>query len=157
MMKNEAGDFLSAQKVELSGPFESLDVFSLPRLRPAITGVYFLFKGDECVYVGKSRRVHLRVAEHMRGDFRFKDFDSYSWVATSSESEAESLETYYIALLRPRLNIVQCRISPRGPRPKPSVEGYDLDAEIAKAKATGQCPRHIKDLIRATLFEKGRP
>lgn len=129
---------------------------NLPRLIPEIVGIYFLFKDDACVYVGKSRRVHMRVAEHMRRDFRFKDFDAYSWVACS-EADALSLEAYYIALLRPRLNIVWSGIPvERKPRPAPEpvlVDGIDIDAEIAKAKETGQCPLNIKKLVRARMNE----
>lgn len=131
-------------------------IMSLSRLTPEIVGIYFLFKGDECVYVGKSRRVHMRVAEHMRRDFRFKDFDSYSWVPCT-EADASSLEAYYIALLRPRLNIVWCGISPvRRPKPDeaaPLFHGVDLDAEIAQAKASGRCSRNIKQLVRVRMGE----
>lgn len=89
----------------------------------------------------------------MRGDFRFKDFDTYSWM-TCSEADAASLEAYYIALLRPRLNIVWSGIPvERKPKPKELVDGVDLDAEITKAKETGQCSRNIKKLVRRKMDE----
>lgn len=157
-MADNANNFLSKQSISLEDMPSAADILALPRLRTDVTGIYFLFKDDECVYVGKSRRVHLRVAEHMRRDFRFKDFNTYSWLACS-EADASSLEAYYISLLRPRLNIVWSGIPhQRGPRKQADftpvlVDGIDLDAEITKAKETGQCSRNIKKLVKTRMKE----
>lgn len=156
MNLDEPEHFLSAPAAASISPPAADDIFALPRLKPDVTGVYFLFKGEECVYVGKSRRVHLRVSEHMRGDFRFKDFDSYTWLACS-EAEAASLEVHYIMLFKPRLNITWTGVAfSRKPKPEP-IEPQpgvvDLDAEIAKAKDLGQCPLNIKKLVKARMEE----
>lgn len=67
---------------------------------PARCGVYFLYKGSECVYVGKSTHVDDRVADHRR----IKDFDAYSWMPVEPESLAV-VEMSFIAVLRPRYNV----------------------------------------------------
>lgn len=145
--------FITAPSAESLNPPSAGDIFALPKLKAEVTGVYFLFKGEECVYVGKSRRLHLRVAEHTQ-----KDFDTYTWLACS-EAEASVLEVHYIMLLRPRLNI-QWNDAAFSRKPKAIeeppvevVEGVNLDAEIAKAMATGECPLNIKKLVKARMEE----
>lgn len=128
-------------------------VYGLPRLTPEITGIYFLFKDGDCVYVGKSRQVHLRVREHMRRDFRFKDFESYSWV-TCSEGDLTSLEIYYIALLRPILNIQWTDIgfTERKKRPRAAtIKAAEVQAAIDKARESGECSKNIKRLIKSHI------
>jgi hypothetical protein len=80
------------------------EVHRLPRviLGRGVSGVYFLYHQEECVYVGQSVNVHARVRDHMRGEYA-KSFDSYSWLATQL-CELAALEAYYITLLQPKLN-----------------------------------------------------
>ena len=71
-------------------------------MKAVFCGVYFLFNGDECVYVGKSANVHTRVTDHAFAGS--KDFDSYAWVPCSVV-DVDRWELYYIKLLSPRYNI----------------------------------------------------
>ncbi len=83
-------------------------VHKLPRL-PATTGVvgvYFLFNGDDCVYVGQSTDIHGRVRSHKLQRDGAKDFDSYAFVEVN-EGDLDSMESYYIFMLNPVLN--KCR------------------------------------------------
>lgn len=77
-------------------------VMRLPRVAfpSEVSGIYFLFVEDRCVYVGKSMRLHLRVRDHIRT----KQFDAYSWVAFPPE-ELDHWERHYINLMAPELNI----------------------------------------------------
>ncbi|WP_455153237.1 GIY-YIG nuclease family protein [Bradyrhizobium cenepequi] len=79
------------------------EIQRLPRLDPAAStvGIYFLFDGEECVYVGQSRQVHTRVREHrVRGKIRFT---SYAWVPCQI-GQLDELEKTYIDLLQPPAN-----------------------------------------------------
>jgi len=86
--------------------FSCEEVLALPRseIGYANTGVYFLFKKDKVVYVGQSIKLHQRALEHKTQKRNKKDFDSYSWVNCKIE-ELDTLERYYIDLLKPPLNI----------------------------------------------------
>lgn len=82
-------------------------------------GVYFLFKGDDVVYVGQSKNILRRVGDHTET----KDFDSFGYIVCPvlfgydgpniKEKQIASrqnsfcldiLESYYIDLLSPPLN-----------------------------------------------------
>lgn len=65
-----------------------------------VVGVYFLFKGDDVVYVGQSVNVFSRVASHKSGS---KDFDGFTYVQCDKR-HLDFLESLYIHALRPRLN-----------------------------------------------------
>mgnify|MGYP001571625471 CR=1 FL=1 len=68
----------------------------------AICGVYFLWKGSDLIYVGKSVNLVCRLLNHSRQ----RDFDSYS-VVECQEGELADLETAYILLLKPPQNGAQ--------------------------------------------------
>ncbi len=61
-------------------------------------GVYFLLDGSDVVYVGQSKNVFSRIAEH-----RDKRFDRYAYVPCE-EVSLDTLESFYIYMLRPKLN-----------------------------------------------------
>lgn len=65
-------------------------------------GIYFLFKDNQLLYVGKTNAGILRVNSH-----NDKDFDSYSFLKLDNLTEKEilDLETVLIALLDPPLNL----------------------------------------------------
>jgi hypothetical protein len=63
-------------------------------------GIYFLYRGAEFVYVGKTTNFSSRLASHM---FR-KAFDGYSFLAAPLE-RLDELETRLVSALRPPLNI----------------------------------------------------
>lgn len=77
------------------------EVHALPRVRrDQCVGIYFLFLGGKCVYVGQSMTLHARVDQHVK---RIQ-FDSYSWINVP-EGDALTVERHYINLLRPVHNI----------------------------------------------------
>jgi len=61
--------------------------------------VYFLWKGDELVYIGQAVNLFARVAYHLRD----KEFDSFSHVACKLE-ELDELERRAILMWQPSLN-----------------------------------------------------
>lgn len=63
-----------------------------------ISGVYFLIKGNEVVYVGQSVHIPSRICGHSD-----KDFDRYAYVPCPPEA-LDQLESLYIHVLRPKLN-----------------------------------------------------
>lgn len=65
-------------------------------------GVYFLIKGNEIVYVGKSQDVLIRVRGHIQENR--KDFDSYSMIPISTDQERSVTESFYIIAFSPIYN-----------------------------------------------------
>ena len=57
------------------GLIQIKELISLKTDYDALCGVYFLFSGDELVYIGSSANCLVRFREHKRDG---KDFDSYS-------------------------------------------------------------------------------
>jgi excinuclease UvrABC nuclease subunit len=67
-------------------------------------GVYFLFDGEELVYIGKSWNCFLRVAEHTRKETD-KVFTSWSFVPTEYDESLLELEKQLIKEHRPKYNV----------------------------------------------------
>lgn len=67
-------------------------------------GVYFLIKGDDIVYVGKSIDIHDRIKTHIKD--KDKPFDYYSYIVLNNYEEKELyiLESKYILKYRPLYN-----------------------------------------------------
>lgn len=63
------------------------------------TGVYFLFQGDQIVYVGQTRSIAERIGQHIKT----KAFDSFAWIEVPKD-RLEAVERAYINSLRPPLN-----------------------------------------------------
>jgi len=74
---------------------------SVHSLTPKIPGVYFLFYGQEIVYVGQSTHVPERVATHVCE--RKMKFDRVTYLALPT-SELFSEEARYISMFRPKYN-----------------------------------------------------
>jgi hypothetical protein len=79
---------------------------------PAVCGIYFLCKGEEVVYVGKSRNVFGRATGHRssnvfgratRNQDR-KDYDRWYWVPVSRQKLNE-VERRWITELKPLYNL----------------------------------------------------
>lgn len=68
-------------------------------MKKIIKGVYFLFDGDELVYIGQSGNVYARIGQHIREGH--KEFDS--WEVYETEDYIR-LEPLLIGLLRPKYN-----------------------------------------------------
>jgi hypothetical protein len=68
-----------------------------------VSGVYFLCKGDQVVYVGQSGTVVVRIASHIAE--RCKDFDhGRVFFLPCPKDQLFAVERRYIELLRPRYN-----------------------------------------------------
>lgn len=63
--------------------------------------IYFLIKGNEVVYVGRTKRFYDRILSHTQGD---KEFDSYYIIQIYDESLYVDLERYFIFKYKPRYN-----------------------------------------------------
>jgi len=72
----------------------ALHKFEMPKI-----GIYFLFKNDELVYIGKTTKGLNRIMTHLE----CKEFDSYSF-HSCTERELNSLEIELIKRYRPSLN-----------------------------------------------------
>lgn len=67
------------------------------------SGVYFLYQGDEIVYVGQANHVYSRVGEHKKAGKIL--FDSFSFISLNGR-DADDLESKYILKLQPEHNAV---------------------------------------------------
>jgi len=70
-----------------------------------VSGVYFLFEGDELVYIGEGWNCFLRVAEHTRKEST-KKFTHWSYLEIPSRSERKIVERTLRAQYSPRYNKV---------------------------------------------------
>lgn len=76
------------------------DVYLLPRFKPKHqAGIYFLFKGNECVYVGQSRKPHARVHDHIG----VIDYDEFAILPCAADA-LNRTELHYIKKLMPKSN-----------------------------------------------------
>lgn len=98
-----------AQKDEASLTMNLLDLTALRVARRSmptrLCGIYFLFDGDELVYIGQSRDIVLRLFQHSRPRYAApaKRFTTYAWVECEPD-ELNALELAYLAKFRPALN-----------------------------------------------------
>lgn len=94
-----AGDVDPEMAEKLAQEVSAIPVLPEPVHPSHACGVYFLFKGSECIYVGQSRGVHDRVAAHRSRI----DFDSYTWTPVAAHC-LNLEERRFIDVIRPRLN-----------------------------------------------------
>ena len=66
-------------------------------------GVYFLFKGEKLVYIGKSNSIYNRIGQHVVSD---KDFDSWEYYECEgwNELDISQLESWLIREFSPPYN-----------------------------------------------------
>ena len=69
------------------------------------SGVYFLFDGEELVYIGEGWNCFLRVAEHTRKDSD-REFTHWNYVPVGSKEERKSLELALRKQYKPKFNKV---------------------------------------------------
>lgn len=88
--------------------FESNRPLRVLRVRPPqpVSGVYFLFCDNECVYVGQSINAHARIMQH-RAERMFDHAD----ILPVPNDQLLKTERYYIGLLKPKWNIALNGIS----------------------------------------------
>ena len=92
-----------------------------------VSGIYFLFSGDELVYVGKSLNAIARVHSHKKENI--KRFDSYS-VIECEEKELEKLEAEYIKKFKTKYNV--CHIVKKSRGMPLSIEKEGLIRPVTK-------------------------
>jgi hypothetical protein len=69
----------------------------------ALCGVYFLFLGRHCVYVGQSTNIFVRIRDHQLPRSGRKEFDSFTYIEVPPAS-LNAVEAYYITMFSPSLN-----------------------------------------------------
>ncbi len=69
-----------------------------------ISGVYFLFKGEECVYIGESNSIFRRSSQHM--NHKKNEWDSFKIHPVEGEHKRKALESFLINVFQPKLNKV---------------------------------------------------
>jgi len=67
------------------------------------SGVYFLFQGDQLVYIGEGWNCFLRVAEHTRKDSD-RVFTHWSFLPVEDKGQRRDLERKLRAKYKPRFN-----------------------------------------------------
>jgi prophage regulatory protein len=65
----------------------------------SLCGIYFLFSGNEIVYIGQSINVFSSIAQHQN----IKDFDAFTYIEIP-QSELDAFEAEYISQYKPKLN-----------------------------------------------------
>lgn len=65
-----------------------------------VSGIYFLIDGDEVCYVGQSRNVFHRLAQHTRNGFKFT---AYNFIPCPVE-QLDELERQYLLAIWPNMN-----------------------------------------------------
>ena len=73
------------------------------KLEGNCSGIYFLFDGQELVYVGKGWNCLLRIAEHTRKDSD-KKFTSWNYMYIENDRERNELERALIRTYKPKFN-----------------------------------------------------
>lgn len=76
----------------------SNDNIKITPIQKRTSGVYFLFKGDELLYVGQTKKVLARVFAHQT-----LDYDGYAFLEYH-DSILDVAEAEYISKLNPRFN-----------------------------------------------------
>lgn len=77
-------------------------------------GVYLLYAGNECVYVGKSGNVAARVGQHLYHRAEKKRFDRVLYVPTEGRW-TDHVERRLIVALQPKLNTLR-------PHDRPNID-----------------------------------
>jgi hypothetical protein len=77
-------------------------------IRPGLKGCYGLFRGEECLYIGKGD-IRRRLLAHLEGDNAWisRSFPSY-WLAVTA-AEVDALERELISEYRPELQLRRSR------------------------------------------------
>lgn len=82
-------------------PFKHDEILGAGILSSMASGIYFLIRGQEVVYVGQSLDMLHRIARHRREG---RAFDRYACLECKPE-KLDELESHYIAAFAPRDNL----------------------------------------------------
>lgn len=67
----------------------------------SLAGLYFLFDGEELVYVGQSNNAYRRISEHRKYG---RVFQRFAFLAVPDPAERDRLEAAYIQKFSPKYN-----------------------------------------------------
>lgn len=100
-----------ARKLDDAGIYGKVDYksgdFAIPTIRYAVPdiprcGIYFLFSGEDLVYVGQSTNIPARLSSHMgKGGI---EFDSYTCIGCQPH-RLDELEALYTLKFQPKANV----------------------------------------------------
>lgn len=68
-------------------------------------GVYFLYEGNTCVYIGRSVNLASRISQSIKERNRDGLIDYAAYIATDCKSDACILEPYFISKIQPTYNL----------------------------------------------------
>ncbi len=88
-------------------------------------GIYFLFKKNKLLYIGKSKNILSRLGKHP------VDYDKFSFIEVPPK-KLSSEEAKYIRLHKPPLNIVIEKEKKRLRRDRPSFLGIHVSTHVKK-------------------------
>lgn len=96
MIKINKTQNILRQKLTLMKQFKN----KAPIAEARINGIYWLYKNDEIVYVGKSKNIIKRISEH----FDKIDFNYFNYVKICETKSLNNIEAYFIYKLKPKYN-----------------------------------------------------
>lgn len=88
-------------RAQMSAPYQREEILAAAVHHPDPSGIYFLIRDGNIVYVGQSVNVLWRIAKHR---YEGRKFDSYAVVGCSPE-QLDDLERVYIRALVPEDNM----------------------------------------------------
>lgn len=102
-MKKNALNYVTNEVISLIELLSCVNIHDLPRFNKHefLTGIYFLLKNDEVVYVGKTVNLFERIMTHQKQCS--KDFDDYVFYKIDNE-KLDICERYFINKLKPIYN-----------------------------------------------------
>lgn len=71
-------------------------------MRKITGGIYFLYDGDNLVYIGQSGNIFERVGRHIKDNV--KKFDNWEYQIVEDKEERNNLEGYLIKVFKPKYN-----------------------------------------------------
>ena len=71
-------------------------------MKKVTKGLYFLYNGDELVYIGKSSNIFSRVGQHIRENIKM--FDNWNYKIIENDKERDEMEGYLIEIFKPKYN-----------------------------------------------------
>lgn len=92
------------------GMYEDINPQDLEKIEiPIYRGIYFLYRNDEIVYIGKSKDISRRIHEHLVR--KEKEFDSYKFFKVGGTVNLDEIETHFIRKYRPiyNVNLIGCK------------------------------------------------
>lgn len=111
-VKGSSKALCQAIESRVDSQLEKIDVRSLPcvlysevRKVPKKQGIYFIFRGEECLYIGMSINLRSRLGSHnLLVTFKKNPETSISWLEYEDSATLDEAEVFFIKKLNPVLN-----------------------------------------------------